>query len=187
MPIYAFKGLVPIIDSEAFVHPTAVLIGDVWVGPGCYVGPGASLRGDFGRIILGAGSNLQDNCIMHTFPGAECVVAENCHIGHGVVLHGCRIEYNAMIGINSVVMDGAVIGANSIIGAMSFVKSKLAIPPGVLVYGNPAQVVRSLTDEELDRKVAGTVEYKNLARTALTSLIECTPLTTPDKDRRQLL
>lgn len=108
--VYAIDGIVPVVDPTAYVHPSAVLIGDVIVGPGCYVGPCASLRGDFGRLILEAGANLQDTCVMHGFPGTDTVVEENGHVGHGAVLHGCRVGRNALIGMNAVIMDNAVIG-----------------------------------------------------------------------------
>jgi len=117
MPCYEIDGLVPVIDPSAYVHPTAVLIGDVIVGPRCYVGPAASLRGDFGRLVLHEGSNLQDTCVMHGFPSSDTVVAPDGHIGHGAVLHGCVIERNALVGMNAVVMDEAVIGESSIVAA----------------------------------------------------------------------
>ena len=127
--VCAIDGIVPVVDPSAFVHPTAVLIGDVIVGPRCYVGPLASLRGDFGRLMLGEGANIQDTCVMHGFPNSDTVVEENGHIGHGAVLHGCRIGRNVLVGMNAVVMDGAEIGENSIVAAVAFVKAKTTIPP----------------------------------------------------------
>jgi phenylacetic acid degradation protein len=123
--VYAIDGLVPVIDPSAYVHPSAVLIGDVIVGPGCYVGPCASLRGDFGRLILGRGANVQDTCVMHGFPGTDTVIEEDGHIGHGAVLHGCRIGRNALVGMNAVIMDNAVLGESSIVAACAFVKAGL--------------------------------------------------------------
>ena len=111
------------MHPEAYVHPSAVLIGDVIVGAGVYVGPHASLRGDYGRLILEAGSNLQDGCIMHGYCDTDTIVHENGHIGHGAILHGCMVGRDALIGMNSVIMDGAVIGEESIVAAMSFVKA----------------------------------------------------------------
>ena len=96
MTCYAFAGLRPVVSPDAFVHPDAVLIGDVIVGAGCYVAPLACLRGDFGRIVLAPGSNVQDTCVMHGFPGSDTVVEEDGHVGHGAVLHGCRIGRNAL-------------------------------------------------------------------------------------------
>ena len=127
--VYAIDGIVPVVDPTAYVHPSAVLIGDVIVGPGCYVGPCASLRGDFGRLILERGANLQDTCVMHGFPGTDTVVEEDGHIGHGAVLHGCRIGRNALVGMNAVIMDNAVVGESSIVAASAFVKAGAEIPP----------------------------------------------------------
>lgn len=128
LKVYAIDGIVPVVDPSAYVHPSAVLIGDVIVGPGCYVGPCASLRGDFGRLILERGSNLQDTCVMHGFPGTDTVVEEDGHVGHGAVLHGCRVGRNALIGMNAVIMDNAVIGESSIVAASAFVKAGAEIP-----------------------------------------------------------
>lgn len=176
MPFYAIEDFIPVVDPTAYVHPTAVLIGEVTVGPGVYVGPGASLRGDFGAIVLEKGSNLQDNCIMHSFPGAEARVEENGHIGHGAVLHGCLIKRNALVGMNSVVMDGAVVGEESFVAAMSFVKAKFEVPPRTLVAGTPAKIIRPLTDQEVAWKSKGTEEYQELARRCHASLRPCEPL-----------
>lgn len=123
MSYYAFEGLIPVVHPDAFVHPSAVLIGDVIVGAGVYIGPLASLRGDYGRLILEAGSNLQDGCIMHGYCDTDTIVHENGHIGHGAILHGCVVGRDALVGMNSVIMDGAVIGEESIVAAMSFVKA----------------------------------------------------------------
>ena len=183
--IYAFEGLVPVVDSSAFVHPTAVLIGDVIVGPSCYIGPHAVLRGDFGRLVLEEGSNLQDTCVMHGFPESDTVVEVDGHIGHGAVLHGCRIGRNAMVGMNAVVMDEAVVGENSIIAAMAFVKAGAVIPPGSLAVGSPAKVIRSLTEEEIAWKRQGTGVYQRLALQAHGKLTPTTPLSAPEPDRRR--
>lgn len=177
MPTYEIDGFIPVVDPTAYVHPTAVLIGDVIVGAGCYVGPGASLRGDFGGIVLKAGSNLQDNCVMHSFPGANAMVEEDGHIGHGAILHGCIVKRNALVGMNSVVMDGAVVGEESFVAAQSFVKAKFEIPPRTLVAGTPAKIIRPLTDEEIAWKTKGTGEYQELARRSRATLKPCAPLT----------
>ncbi|HWG37250.1 MAG TPA: hypothetical protein VN690_05985 [Terriglobales bacterium] len=186
MPIYAIHGIVPVVDRSAYVHPTAVLIGDVMVGAGCYVGPCASLRGDFGRLILEPGSNLQDTCVMHGFPGEDTVVAEGGHIGHGAVLHGCRIGRGAMVGMNAVVMDGAVVGERAIVAAMSFVKAAMEIPARHLAMGVPAKVVRELSERELAWKDEGTRAYQELARRSGESLIAAEALTTPEANRRRI-
>ncbi|HOY00912.1 phenylacetic acid degradation protein PaaY, partial [Zoogloea sp.] len=154
--VYAIDGIVPVVHPSAHVHPSAVLIGDVIVGPDCYVGPCASLRGDFGRLILERGANLQDTCVMHGFPGTDTVVEEDGHIGHGAVLHGCRIRRNALVGMNAVIMDNAIVGESSIVAASAFVKAGMEIPPRVLVAGMPAKVIRELSDEEIRWKGEGT-------------------------------
>ena len=128
MPVYSLEGIVPVVDPSAFVHPQAVLIGDVVIGPRCYIGPGASLRGDLGRIVIGAGSNVQDNCVLHTFPGKEVLLEEDAHIGHGAVLHGCTIRRAALVGINAVVMDDVIVGEESLVGAASFVRAGFVVP-----------------------------------------------------------
>ena len=138
--IYSIDGVIPVVHREAFVHPTAVLIGDVIIGPGCYVGPCASLRGDFGRLILERGANLQDSCVMHGFPHTDTVIEEDGHIGHGAILHGCTIKRDALVGMNAVVMDGAVIGESAMVAAMAFVRAGFAVPARSLAAGIPAKI-----------------------------------------------
>lgn len=184
--IYAIDGIVPVVDPTAFVHPAAILIGDVIVGPHCYVGPAASLRGDFGRLELRAGSNLQDTCVMHGFPATDTVVEEDGHIGHGAVLHGCRIGRNALVGMNAVVMDGAEIGAECIVAAMSFVRANTKVPPRSLVAGVPAKVLRAVTDDEIAWKSEGTRTYQALAVRSLATMRVVEPLRAPEPDRRRL-
>ena len=184
--VYAIDGVTPVIDPTAYVHPTAVLIGDVIIGPGCYVGPLACLRGDFGRLIMEQGSNLQDTCVVHGFPGSDTVIEVDGHIGHGAVIHGARIGRNALVGMNSVVMDGAVIGESSIVAAMSFVKTGMQVPPKSLVMGMPARVVRTLSDAEIEWKFKGTLEYQQLAVRCRQNMHEVAPLTSVEPDRKRL-
>jgi len=184
--VYSIDGIIPVVHPSAFVHPTAVLIGDVIIGPRCYVGPVASLRGDFGRLILGEGANIQDTCVMHGFPNTDTVDEENGHIGHGAVLHGCHIGRNVLVGMNAVIMDGAQVGENSIIAAMAFIKAKTRIPPRQLVAGIPARVVRELTDDEIAWKTQGTATYQDLAVRSLKTLKPVEPLTAVEPDRRRL-
>jgi phenylacetic acid degradation protein len=186
MKVYAIDGIVPVVDPTAYVHPSAVLIGDVIIGPGCYVGPCASLRGDFGRLILERGSNIQDTCVMHGFPGTDTVVEEDGHIGHGAVLHGCRVGRNALVGMNAVIMDNAVIGEASIVAASAFVKAGVEIPPRVLVAGMPAKVIRPLSDEEIRWKSEGTATYQDLARRSLATMQETVPLTAIEPGRKRI-
>ena len=183
--VYAWDGIVPVIDPAAFVHPEAVVIGDVIVGPGCYVGPGAVLRGDFGQIVLERGCNVQETCVVHSFPGKDVVIAEAGHIGHGAVLHGCRIGRNAMVGMNAVVMDEAEVGENTIVAAMAFVKAGAVLPPGVLAVGSPAKVVRPLSEEEIAWKRQGTGVYQRLAIEAAQKIVPAEPLAAPEPGRRR--
>lgn len=186
MPCYSLEGLTPVVDPTAYVHPTAVLIGDVIVGPGCYVGPLAALRGDFGRIILEEGANLQDTCVMHGFPDSDTVVGRNGHIGHGAVLHGCRIGADALVGMNAVVMDKAHIGERCIVAATAFVKAGFECPPQRLVMGSPATVKRELSEQEIAWKQRGTAEYQQLSKRCLASLVECQPLAAVEAARPRL-
>lgn len=178
LDVFSLDGVTPVVDPAAFVHPTAVLIGDVTVGAHCYVGPGAVLRGDFGRLEMRPGSNLQDNCVLHCFPGEQVLIEEDGHIGHGAVLHGCTIRRNGLVGINAVILDGADIGADSMVGAGSLVPAKFVAPPRSLVVGSPARVVRELTAAEIDRKAAGTRLYQQLAARSLAGMVRTAPRTT---------
>ncbi len=186
MSCYSLDGIRPVIHPNAFVHESAVLIGDVIVAAGCYIGPLASLRGDFGRIIMEQGSNVQDCCVLHGFPHSETIVASDGHIGHGAVLHGCRIGEGALVGMNSVVMDNAVIGARSIVAAMSFVKTGFICDERCLVVGAPAVIKRTLSDDEVNWKQAGTREYQDLARHSLVSMLRCEPLTEIEQNRKKM-
>lgn len=186
MPVYSLEGVIPVVDPTSFVHPQAVLIGDVVIGPRCYIGPGAALRGDMGRIVIGAGSNVQDNCVMHTFPAKEVVLEEESHIGHGAVLHGCTVKRGALVGINAVVMDDVVVGEESLVGAAAFVRAGFVVPRRTLVTGAPARVIRQLTEEEVAWKAVGTREYQELTARCLASLKECEPLTAVATDRAGL-
>ena len=184
--VFAIDGIVPVVDPTAFVHPSAVLIGDVVVGPGCYIGPCAVLRGDFGHIEVRSGANVQDCCILHGFPGLGTVVEEDGHIGHGAVLHGCRIGRNALVGMNAVIMDNAVLGESSIVAACAFVKAGLEIPPRSLVAGVPAKIIRTLSEQEMAWKIEGTLTYQNLTRRSLATLVETTALAAVEPDRKRL-
>jgi phenylacetic acid degradation protein len=186
MPIYEFESVRPVVDPTAFVHPTAVVIGDVIIGPGCFVGPCASLRGDIGRLIMQAGSNVQDNCTLHCFPGKDTIIEEAGHIGHGAVLHSCTIKRNAIIGMNAVVMDDSVIGESSFVAAMALVKAGTVVPPRTLVAGVPAKIIRELTGDEISWKTEGTAVYQQLARRYLATLKETQPLREMEKDRKRV-
>ena len=176
MPIYAIEDLIPVIKSNSYVHPSAEIIGDVIIEEHCYIGPNAVLRGDFGRIIVGHHSNIQDNCAIHSFPNQAAVLKPFSHIGHGAILHGCTIEENTLIGINAVVMDAAVIGSESIVAASSFVRAKFTCPPRSMVMGTPAKVTKTLSDQEVKWKTSGTQEYVKLAERSLQSMRLVEPL-----------
>lgn len=185
MPSYSFDGVVPVVDPTAFVHETATLIGDVIVGPACYIGPNATLRGDFGRIIVGEGSNVQDSCVIHAFPGADAVLEPNSHIGHAVVLHGCRIGSFALIGIGSTVLDGAEIGADALLGAGAVVTAGTIIPAGTKALGAPAKVVGPLDAEAMAWKRNGVLLYRELARRSRESMHPVEPLAEVEENRQR--
>jgi phenylacetic acid degradation protein len=184
--VYSIDGLTPVVHPDAYVHPSAVLIGDVHVGAGVYIGPSASLRGDFGRLVIEAGANIQDCCIVHGFPESDTVIEEDSHIGHGAVIHSARICRNALVGMNSVVNDHAVIGESAFVGALAFVKAKMQVPPRTLVAGIPARVVRELSADELAWKVDATRLYQNLALRSLASMRETAALTEAEPGRKRL-
>jgi phenylacetic acid degradation protein len=183
---YSLDGVIPVVHPSAFVHPDAVLIGDVHVGPRCYVGPHASLRGDFGRIELQEGSNVQDSCVLHCFPGRSTNVGPEGHIGHGAVLHGCRVGPGALIGISAVLMDDVVVGAEALVGAHSFLRTGMEVPDRWLVSGSPARRVRELTADELRWKREGRRVYQELAVRCLATLRAVQPLAAMEPDRPAL-
>ena len=152
--VYSIDGITPVVDPSAFVHPTAVLIGDVIVGARAYIGPCACLRGDFGRIVVHEGANIQDTCMLHGFPGTDTVVGADVSVGHGAVLHGCVVGRGALIGMNAVVNDNAEVGEEAVVAALAFVKAEQKIPPRSLVVGIPAKVIKKLSEQELGWKKA---------------------------------
>jgi phenylacetic acid degradation protein len=184
--VFAIDGVTPVVHPTAFVHPRAVLIGDVVVGPGAYVAPCACLRGDIGRIVVGEGANVQDNCLMHCFPTAECVVEDWGHVGHGTVMHGARVGRHALVGMNSVLMDGCVVGEAAFVAAMSFVPAGFEVPARTLVSGVPVKVRRDLTDEEMAWKRSGTEEYQRIAARSLATMEEVDALSEAEPGRPAL-
>ncbi|HGN1706072.1 TPA: carnitine operon protein CaiE [Providencia rettgeri] len=187
MSFYAFEGVIPVVHPTAYVHPSAVVIGDVIIGEGVFVGPNASLRGDYGRLIIEKGANIQDCCIMHGYSDVETIVHECGHIGHGAILHGCIIGRDALVGMNSVVMDGAVIGEQSIVAAMSFVKAGFQGEARQLLVGSPARFTRQIREEELHWKQLNTKEYQDLAIRYRQGLHETLPLAEMEQDRPRLM
>lgn len=186
MPFYAIDNIRPVVHPDSYVHPTATLVGDVIIGAGCYIGPSASLRGDFGRLILKEGVNLQDTCVMHGFPGKDSIVHKHGHIGHGAILHGCIIGENALVGMNAVVMDGAVVGESAIVAAMSFVKAAFVVPDRHLVAGIPCKIIKELSEEDVEWKRTGTRDYQELAIRSMQGMVETTPLTEEEVGRQRI-
>ena len=184
--VYEINGVRPVVHPTAYVHPSAVLIGDVIVGPDCYIGPCAVLRGDFGRIVLHRGANVQDTCVLHGFPSADTVVEENGHIGHGAVLHSCVVRRDALIGMNVVVMDEAEIGEGAIVAASAFIRAGMKVPPRTLVAGVPGKIMRELTEQEIAWKREGTMTYQDLTKRCLATMVEVTPLTAVEPNRPRL-
>ena len=183
MPCYAIDGVIPVVSPQAYVHPTAVLIGDVVIEEGVYIGPFAALRADFGGIRIQKNANVQDSCTIHGFPDSVTLVEEYGHIGHGAILHGCIIRKNVLVGMNSVILDEAEIGENTIIGANSTVKAKARIPENSLALGSPAKVIRPLEAKEISWKTHGTEQYVELTQRCLASMHEVEPLVENSADR----
>ena len=160
--IYAFEDYVPVVDESAFVHPRAVVTGNVTIGRDVYIGPGAAVRGDWGGIVIEDGCNVQEQCTVHMFPGVTVVLEAGAHVGHGAVIHGARLGRNCLVGMNAVVMDRATVGAGSIVGALCFVPADMQIPERKVVVGNPARVVKDVSDAMLAWKTEGTALYQAL-------------------------
>lgn len=185
-PVYAIDGVTPVVDPSAFVHPSAVLIGDVIVGPGCYIGPGASLRGDFGRLIIVARANIQDNCVVHTCPERDTIIEESVTVGHCAIIHCCHIHRNAFIGMNALIMDNASIGELAMVAAYSFVKPGMVVPPRMLAAGVRAKLARELTEQEIATIIEGARWYESLTRRCLTSMIATEPQVAVEPDRKRI-
>lgn len=176
MAFYAIDGVVPVVLAGAFVHPDATLIGNVIIRAGAYIGPATSLRGDMGAVDVGAGANVQDGCVLHTYPGRNVIIEEDGHIGHGAVLHGCHIGRGALVGMGAVVMDEVVVGEQAFVGACSFVPAGMEVPARRVAAGIPAEIRRELTETDLAWKANGTRLYQELARRSLSTLVETQPL-----------
>lgn len=174
--IYRFKGFTPVVHESAFVHPQAAVTGNVVIGEKVYVGPGAAIRGDWGGIVIENGCNVQENCTIHMFPGVTIRLQEGAHIGHGAIIHGASVGRNVLVGMNAVVMDNAVIGDNSIVGALAFVPAEMQIPERSLVVGNPARIVKQVSDNMLAWKTKGTALYQALPAEMHETWEACEPL-----------
>lgn len=174
--VYSFKGFIPVIHESSFIHPQASVTGNVIIGKDCYVGPGAAIRGDWGEIVIEDGCNVQENCTIHMFPGKTIVLKAGAHIGHGAIIHGANIGVNCLVGMNAVLMDDADLGDESIVGALAFVKAGMKIPPRSLLVGNPAEIIRTVSDEMRDWKTKGTQLYQKLPADCFESLKVVDPL-----------
>ena len=183
--VYSLDGVTPVVHPSAFVHPSAVLIGDVMVGARAYVGPCACLRGDFGRIVVEAGANIQDTCMLHGFPGKDTVAGAETTIGHGAVLHGCVVKRGALVGMNAVVNDNAEVGEDAMVAALAFVKAEARIPARMLAAGSPARVLRELTADELQWVKDNMRLYQQLAVRSLRTMREAEALAEPEPGRRR--
>jgi phenylacetic acid degradation protein len=181
--VYSFKGFVPVIHESAFVHPQATITGNVIIGKNVYIGPGAALRGDWGGIIINDGCNVQENCTIHMFPGVTVVLEQGAHIGHGAIIHGAHIGANCLIGMNAVVMDNVVIEDECVIGALSFVPADTVIPKRSIAVGNPAKVVKQVSDAMLAWKTKGTALYQALPAEMQEHWQACEPLRSIPADR----
>ena len=181
--VYAFKEFVPVVDASSFIHPQSCVTGNVWIGKDVYVGPGAAIRGDWGRIIIEDGCNVQENCVVHMFPGVTVMLKENAHIGHGAIIHGATIGKNCLVGMNSVIMDNAELGDESIVGALSFVKAGKKFPPRTLLAGNPAKIISQVSDDMIAWKSDGTKLYQQLPAEMHAYWRECEPLRAGPKDQ----
>jgi len=181
--IYEFKGFIPVVHPSSFVHPQAAVTGNVIIGKDCYIGPGAAIRGDWGGIVIGDGCNVQENCTIHMFPGVTVELEPGAHIGHGAIIHGAHIGKNCMVGMNAVLMDDVVVEEECIIGALSFVKAGERIPRRSLVVGNPARIIKQVSDEMIAWKTKGTSLYQQLPEDCKEGLKEVEALTEIPADR----
>ena len=181
--IFQFDGFRPVVHESAFVHPNATVVGNVIIGQDVYVGPSAVIRGDWGEIVIEDGCNVQENCTIHMFPGVRVLLKASAHIGHGAVIHGATIGRNAMVGMNAVVMDNVVVGDESLVGALCFVPADMQIPPRKIVVGNPAKIVKDMSDARVAWKTEGTRLYQSLPEALRRSLVACEPLTEIEDSR----
>lgn len=175
--------MVPVVDETAYVHPMATVIGHVTIGKNCYIGPGAVLRGDWGKIEVSNGCNIQENCVVHMFPGTTVRLEEGAHVGHGAIVHGAKLGRQCMIGMNAVIMDDVEVGEGCIVGALSFLKAQSQWKDRTIIAGNPAKILGEVSDDMLAHKVEGTGLYQGLPADFHSSLRECEPLRAEPLDR----
>lgn len=181
--VYSFNGFVPVVHESSFIHPQAAVTGNVIIGANVYVGPGAAIRGDWGEIVIEDGCNVQENCTIHMFPGKSIRLKKGAHIGHGAIIHGANIGINCLVGMNAVLMDDVELGDECIVGALAFVKAGMHIPARKMLVGNPAQIIRDVSDELIAWKTKGTELYQQLPKTCFESLVAVEPLREIPSDR----
>lgn len=175
--VYSFGPFIPVVHPSSFVHPQSAVTGNVIIGKNCYIGPGAALRGDWGQIIIEDGCNVQENCIIHMFPGVTVLLKEGSHMGHGSIVHGSTIGKNCLIGMNAVIMDNAELGDECIVGALTFIKEGEKIPARSVVAGNPGKIIKEVSDKMLAWKTEGTALYQALPAQLFEQSRACDPLT----------
>lgn len=183
MAVYEFNGFKPVVKKSSFIHPQACVTGNVIIGEDVYIGPGAAIRGDWGEIIIEDGCNVQENCTIHMFPGTRVLLKKGAHVGHGAIIHGGTLGENCLIGMNAVIMDDVIIGTESIIGALAFVPANTEIPARSLVVGNPAKIIKQVSDEMIAWKTKGTALYQTLPSECHATLKPCEPLEEIEKNR----
>jgi carbonic anhydrase/acetyltransferase-like protein (isoleucine patch superfamily) len=181
--VYSFKGFVPVVHESSFIHPQASVIGNVIIGKDVYVGPSAVIRGDWGGIVIEDGCNVQENCTVHMFPGKTITLKEGAHIGHGAIIHGANVGRNCLVGMNAVLMDDVELGDECIVGALSFLKAGMQIPARKMVVGNPAQIVKDVSDDLIGWKTKGTALYQQLPKDCFETMMEVEPLREVPADR----
>lgn len=183
MAIYEFNGFIPVIKESSFVHPQASVTGNVIIGENVYIGPGCAIRGDWGKIIIEDGCSVQENCTVHMFPGTTTILKKGAHIGHGAIIHGGIIGENCLIGMNAVVMDDVLIEEECIIGALTFVPAKMHLPKRSLVVGNPAKIIKEVSDEMIAWKTKGTQLYQSLPQEMKRTFRQVEPLREEEPNR----
>lgn len=181
--LYEFNGYRPVVHPSAFIHPQAAVTGNVVIGADVYVGPGAALRGDWGEIVVKEGCNVQENCTIHMFPGVKVVLHPGAHIGHGAIVHGATIGANCLVGMNAVLMDNVVLGEGCIVGALSFLPADSVWEARKVIVGNPARVVKDVSDDMLAWKTEGTKLYQQLPTQLHATLKPCEPLREVDRSK----
>lgn len=184
--VFEFNGYKPVVHKSAFIHPNATVTGNVIIGKNVYIGPSAAIRGDWGEIVIEDGCNVQENCTVHMFPGGAIRLCTGAHIGHGAIVHGANIGKNSLIGMNAVLMDNVEIGEACIIGALTFVPDGMKIPDRKVVVGNPARILKDVTDDMIAWKTKGTELYQSLPASLYATLKPCKPLRNVPPNRKSV-